>query len=105
MRSSPPHASLNGNIPNPPIAVEPWVGDRPSTSEEIAFLPAHRLAALIQSRKLSPVELPEIYLERCKKYDPTLMCVVNLMEDSAREEAGTVEERHNASIVANTSSR
>jgi Asp-tRNA(Asn)/Glu-tRNA(Gln) amidotransferase A subunit family amidase len=89
-------ASLNGNIPNPAITVEPWVGDKPSTNEELAFLPTHRLAALIQSRKLSPVELTEIYLERCKKFDPTLMCVVNLMEDSARAEARQAEAEINA---------
>jgi Asp-tRNA(Asn)/Glu-tRNA(Gln) amidotransferase A subunit family amidase len=83
--------SLNGEVPNLPITVEPWVGDTPSSAEEIAYLPVHRLAALIQARKLSPVALTDIYLERCKRLDPTLLCVVNLMEDSARAEARQAE--------------
>ncbi len=83
--------SLNGQIPNPPIEVQPGTGGVPTSAEEIAYLPVHRLAALIQTKRLSPVELTEIYLERCKRLDPTLLCVVNLMEDSARAEAREVE--------------
>lgn len=44
--------------------VEPWKGPVPATEEEIAFLPVHRLAALVRSRKLSPVALTDIYLRR-----------------------------------------
>lgn len=70
-----------------PIPIEPWQGSVPGDPEDIAFLPVHRLAALIQGRHLSSVELTEIYLDRIKRYDPILLCAVSILEDRAREEA------------------
>jgi Asp-tRNA(Asn)/Glu-tRNA(Gln) amidotransferase A subunit family amidase len=70
-----------------PIAVEPWEGRVPGDPAEIAFLPVHRLAALIQGRHISSVELTEIYLERMKRYDPVLLCAVSILEGRAMEEA------------------
>lgn len=69
------------------MTVEPWRGAVPGTEEDIAFLPVHRLAALIQSRRLTSVELTRIYLERLKRLDPVLLCAVTIMEGQAREAA------------------
>ena len=35
------------------FTVEPWTGPVPTADEDIAFLPAHRLSALIKARKLT----------------------------------------------------
>lgn len=75
--------------------IEPWEGTAPNSEEEIAFLPLHRLAALIQSRKLSPVTLTEIYLERLKRLDPQLLCAVTIMEKSALRDAKQAEQEIN----------
>ncbi|MBM3907223.1 MAG: amidase [Gemmatimonadetes bacterium] len=69
------------------FTVQPWVGTVPTNSEDIAFLPAHRLSALIKARKITSLKLTEIYLERLKRLNPTLNCAVTIMEDSARAEA------------------
>ncbi len=69
------------------FTVEGWRGPVPSSEEEIAFLPAHRLAALLQSRKISSVQLTDIYLNRMKRLDPTLLCAVSILEGPAREAA------------------
>jgi Asp-tRNA(Asn)/Glu-tRNA(Gln) amidotransferase A subunit family amidase len=69
------------------FTVEPWRGAVPASEEEIAFLPVHRLAALVQSRKISAVQLTDIYLNRMKRLDPTLLCAVSILEGSAREAA------------------
>lgn len=69
------------------IPIDPWEGRVPGDPEEIAFLPVHRLAALIRGRHISSVELTEIYLERMKRYDPVLFCAVSILEGRAREEA------------------
>ena len=69
------------------IAITPWEGRVPGDPEEIAFLPVHRLAALIHGRHVSSVELTEIYLERMKRYDPVLLCAVSILEGPAMEEA------------------
>ncbi len=74
------------------IDVAPWVGRLPSSDEEIAFLPVHRLAALIQTGQLSPVQLTDIYLERLKRLNEKLLCAVTLMEESARSAARQAEE-------------
>jgi len=73
------------------MTVEPWSGPVPSDEEEIAFLPVHRLAALIREGHISPTELTEIYLERIQRYDPVLLCAVSILPDRAREEAQQAE--------------
>lgn len=73
------------------IEVIPWAGEVPDTEEGIAFLPVHRLAALIRERRISPTDLFEIYLDRLKRYDPVLLCAVTILEDRGREEAREAE--------------
>src|SRR5687768_2631412 len=74
------------------FAVEPWSGAVPTSDEDIAFLPAHRLAALIRERKLTSVRLTDIYLARMKRFDPVLQCAVTIMEEQARVEARRADE-------------
>jgi Asp-tRNA(Asn)/Glu-tRNA(Gln) amidotransferase A subunit family amidase len=70
-----------------PIELEPWVGPVPTAETDLAFLPVHRLAALIRDRHVTSVELTEIYLERLRRFDPVLLCAVTILEGRAREEA------------------
>jgi Asp-tRNA(Asn)/Glu-tRNA(Gln) amidotransferase A subunit family amidase len=60
---------------------------KPSTEAELAFSSVSTLSNLIRSRQISSVELTKIYLERLKKYDPLLLCVVNLTEELALQQA------------------
>jgi Asp-tRNA(Asn)/Glu-tRNA(Gln) amidotransferase A subunit family amidase len=69
------------------FTVEPWRGPVPTSEDEIAYLPAHRLAALIQAKKITSVQLTEIYLNRLKRLDPQLLCAVSILEGQAREAA------------------
>ncbi len=69
------------------FTVEKWSGPVPTSDSEIAFLPAHRLSALIKERKITSARLTDIYLERIKRLDPTLRCAVTIMEDNARADA------------------
>lgn len=73
------------------MGVEPWSGPEPADEEELAFLPVHRLAALIREGRVSPTELTEIYLGRLKRFDPVLLCAVTILEGRAREEAQQAE--------------
>ena len=52
------------------FTVEKWTGALPATDEAIAFLPAHRLSALLKARKITSVRLTTIYLERLKRLNP-----------------------------------
>ncbi len=70
----------------------PWGnGKLPGTDEEIAFLPAHRLAAAIHARKLTSVRITTIYLERLKRLNPTLLCAVTILEERALAEAARMD--------------
>lgn len=73
------------------FTVEPWTGKVPTDPTEIAFLPAHRLSALIKARKITSTDLTKIYLERMKRLDPTLLCAVTIMEDQALAEAAKAD--------------
>lgn len=69
------------------FTVEGFRGPVPTSEDELAFLPAHRLAALIQARKISSVQITDIYLNRLKRLDPQLLCAVSILEGQAREAA------------------
>jgi Asp-tRNA(Asn)/Glu-tRNA(Gln) amidotransferase A subunit family amidase len=71
--------------------VEKWSGALPASDEAIAFLPAHRLSALIKARKLTSTRLTAIYLERLKRLNPTLLCAVTIMEPQALAEASRAD--------------
>ena len=60
---------------------------RPKNIEDVAFASVRELAELVRSRKVSSVALTEMYLERLKRYDPTLKFVVNLTEARAEAQA------------------
>ena len=73
------------------FTVTPFTGAVPTDADDIAFLPAHRLAAMIKSRKITSTKLTDIYLTRLKKLNPTLLCAVTIMEESARKEAAQAD--------------
>ena len=63
----------------------------PSNKNDLAFYNVRQLAELIQTKKISSVELTKFYLERLKKYDPQLQCVVTLTEDLALKQAARAD--------------
>jgi len=73
------------------FTAEPWVGSVPTSPDDIAFLPAHRLSALIKARKITSTQLTTIYLDRIKRLDPLLLCAVTIMDTSALEEAAKAD--------------
>ncbi|UCE39752.1 MAG: amidase [Candidatus Aminicenantes bacterium] len=64
----------------------------PENLEDLAFYPVTALAQLIQSRKITPVELTNLYLDRLKKYGPQLECVITLTEELALKQAKKADE-------------
>ena len=60
---------------------------KPGSAEEIAFLPVSKLSSLIKNRLITSVELTKIYLQRIKKYNSLLNCVVTVTEDLALKQA------------------
>jgi aspartyl-tRNA(Asn)/glutamyl-tRNA(Gln) amidotransferase subunit A len=60
-------------------------------SEELFNLPVTELAKRIESKKLSPVELTQLYLARSEKLGPTLNAYARLTPDLALEQATAAE--------------
>ncbi len=61
--------------------------DRPDDDAELAFLPVGELGNLLRRRKISSVELTKIYLDRLRRFDSDLHCVITLTEERAMEMA------------------
>jgi len=59
----------------------------PSNLEDLAFWPVTDIAPLVKSKQISSVELTNMYLDRLKRYDSKLHCVITLTEDLALEQA------------------
>ncbi|MFN7117001.1 MAG: amidase [Saprospiraceae bacterium] len=59
----------------------------PKNREELAFYTVRQLAELIRTKQISSTELTKFFIERIKKYDPQLLCVITLTEDLALAQA------------------
>jgi Asp-tRNA(Asn)/Glu-tRNA(Gln) amidotransferase A subunit family amidase len=60
---------------------------RPQNLEDVAFWTIPQLASLIRTRQVKSTELTELYLDRLKRYNPKLKCVVTLTEERALKQA------------------
>jgi Asp-tRNA(Asn)/Glu-tRNA(Gln) amidotransferase A subunit family amidase len=60
---------------------------RPDSDDELAFSSLRQLGSLLRGRKVSSVELTKLYLQRLRRYDPLLKCVVTFMDDLALKQA------------------
>lgn len=59
--------------------------------EDLAFCTVVELAELIRTRRVTSLELTEMYLARLKKHGERLLCVVTLTEDLARRQAAEAD--------------
>ncbi|MDX9697780.1 MAG: amidase, partial [Bacteroidales bacterium] len=64
----------------------------PKDKAEIAFLTVYELASLIKEKKISSVELTQLYIDRIKQYGDTLECIITLTEDLAMAQAKGADE-------------
>ena len=66
---------------------ESAAGRRPDSSEDLAFATVTELAALVRTRQVSSVELTRLYLDRLRRYDPVLHCVITYTDELALNQA------------------
>lgn len=64
----------------------------PENIEDLAFYTVKELAWLIKNRKVTSVQLTEMYLSRLKKYGPRLECVIAITEERALQRARLADE-------------
>jgi Asp-tRNA(Asn)/Glu-tRNA(Gln) amidotransferase A subunit family amidase len=59
----------------------------PANDEDIAFAPLSLLSRWIETRQLTSQRLTRLYLDRLKRFDPKLHCVITLTSDLAMSQA------------------
>lgn len=64
----------------------------PKNKNDLAFYSLPELAGLIQSKKISSVELTKFFIDRLKKWSDTLECTITLTEDTAIAQAKRADE-------------
>lgn len=60
---------------------------RPASLEQVAFWPVRHLAELVRTRKVTSLELTEMYLARLHRHNAKLNCVVTFLDDIAIAQA------------------
>ena len=63
----------------------------PDEDVDLAYMSIAQQSRLIRSGQISSLELTRMYLQRLKKFDPTLKFYVNLTEELALEQAAAVD--------------
>ena len=88
----PPGATLT--IPTKRPSVRSRVRPRsvPGDLEELAFLPVTELAELVRRRRVTSMQLTEMYLGRLRRFDPVLKAVITLTEERALRQAKAADE-------------
>lgn len=61
--------------------------------EEICYMPAHKLAGLIGSKELSPVEVVKTFLDRIGQINPIINAYCTVADDYAMKEAEKAERK------------
>lgn len=64
---------------------------KPDNEAAIAFLTVPELAQLISTGQMTSTELTKLYINRLKKYQDTLLCVVTLTEELALKQAAQAD--------------
>jgi Asp-tRNA(Asn)/Glu-tRNA(Gln) amidotransferase A subunit family amidase len=72
-------------VTSPKTGLQSAVG--PGSNEDLAFASIRQLGAWLRSRKITSVELTKLYLDRLRRYDPLLKCVVTFMDELALGQA------------------
>ena len=82
-------AAPRGSVSSSDAAAAPDArsSPRPTSEEDLAFATVGELSALLRGRQVSSVELTRVYLDRLRRYDPQLLCVISYTEELALQQA------------------
>ncbi|MDI3255417.1 MAG: amidase [Bacillota bacterium] len=83
----PPGAKINTEKQPPRYSRPPAIITVPSNLEDLAFASVVELGDLVRRRKVSSLDLTEMYIARLRRYNPLLHFVVTITEDRALAQA------------------
>jgi Asp-tRNA(Asn)/Glu-tRNA(Gln) amidotransferase A subunit family amidase len=64
----------------------------PTNKNDLAFYSIGELAELIRTKQITSAELTKFFIDRLKKYDPQLHCVITITEERALNQAKKMDE-------------
>lgn len=64
----------------------------PSDKNDLAFYTIGELAELIKTKQITSTELTKFFIDRLKKYDPVLHCVISFTEKRALDQAKKMDD-------------
>jgi len=64
----------------------------PSDKNKLAFYSIGELAELIRTKQITSTGLTKFFIERLKKYDPVIHCVITITEERALQQAKLMDE-------------
>ena len=76
--------------PTPRLVFE-RTGSGEAGMEAVAFLSVRELGELLKTRRITSVELTQMYLRRLKRFNPRLHCVITLTEERALRQAASAD--------------
>ncbi len=65
---------------------------RPSNINDIAFYSINQLGSLLRNKSITSIELTKFFIQRLRKFDDSLHCVVSLTEELAMQQAKQADE-------------
>jgi Asp-tRNA(Asn)/Glu-tRNA(Gln) amidotransferase A subunit family amidase len=83
----PPGAKVDSKREAPIYSKAPAIRTVPSNLEDLAFDTVPQLAEFVRTRKVSSLDLTEMYIRRIKRYNPLLHFVITITEDRAIAQA------------------
>ncbi|MBO6575433.1 MAG: amidase [Rhodothermales bacterium] len=92
---------IAGDRPRPRVPRRPWepqLAPMPQSDEDLAFAPVTTLSGLLKQRDVRSLDLTQLYLERLKRLDPQLHCVINLTEERALAQARAADAELDAGL-------
>ncbi|HVV45773.1 MAG TPA: amidase, partial [Bryobacteraceae bacterium] len=79
----PPGATVNSQREKPVYSKAPATLTAPANLEDLAFESAMTLADLVRRRKISSLDLTQMYIARLRRYDPILHFNITITEERA----------------------
>ncbi len=93
MAQSPLLPYMNLNKKQLPVKFDIPAGvNLPANRNDLAFYSIPQLASLIKNKKITSAELTQFFIDRLKKFDDTLHCVISFTTDIAMAEAKKADE-------------
>jgi hypothetical protein len=87
-----PGTTIPAPVKRPMVRSRVPLMTRPGSLEDLAFRPVSELSELVRRRTVKSTELTRMYVDRLKRYQPSLKTVITFTEERALRQARAADE-------------